>query len=185
MVLFYFDFDKTKAYIPGGQLPSHLIVERKQLQEEVNPEDLKKMVEFWNPKIARRDLEERFAAKATLWLIQSHGRIAGYGWTMVGRTLKPHYYPFGVNDVHLFDFLVFPEYRGRGINPLLVGYILGQCSAEGRTRAYIEVAEWNQSQLTSLRKTGFQYFGVARKRSLFGRTIVEWGKIRPIPTQGN
>ena len=109
-----------------------------------------------------------------MWLIRCEDQLAGYGWTITGRTIAPHYHPLGTNDVHMFDFLVFPEYRGRRINPSLVDHILNQLSAKGRTRAYIEVREWNHAQLISLAKTRFRLLGVARKVSLFGRTFVEW-----------
>lgn len=176
MVLFYYDFPKGQSCTSIKNWPNQLSVEPKRKQEEIDSHDLQKIVNIWNRELALRDLEERFKAGATLWLVRSEGELAGYGWTLLGHTLKPHYVRLGANDVHLFDFLVFPEYRGRRINPLLVTYILNQLAAEDRTRAYIEVAEWNRAQLTSLGKTDFHLFGVARKLSLFGRTIVEWGE---------
>lgn len=176
MVLFYYDLQTTDAGGFTENWPRDLVVERKTSQAEISPEDQRKIVEFWNPEIARRDLAERFAANADLWLIRFEDKLAGYGWTLAGRTLKPHYLPLGKTDLHLFDFLVFPEYRGRGINPALVRHILEQGRAEGLARAYIEATEWNEPQLTSLTKTGFHRLGIARKMSLFGRTVVDWGK---------
>ena len=132
------------------------------------------MIDFWNPEICQRNFAARFSAGASLWLARWDENLAGYGWSMVGNTIEPHYCPFGANDVHLFDFLVFPEYRGRQINPSLVEHILWRMATEGRTRAYIEVREWNQPQLNSLRRTGFLLLGVARKVSFAGRTFVEW-----------
>lgn len=174
MVLFYYDFPSVPGTASTSNRPDRLQVERKQSQEEIHQQDLQRIVNFWNPRLARLDLEKRFKAGATLWLVRSQGQLAGYGWTLTGRTVEPHYVPLGANDVHLFDFLVYPEYRGKRINPSLVTHILDQLSREGKIRAYIEVAGWNQAQLTSLSKTPFHHFGIARKLSLFGRTIVEW-----------
>ena len=178
MVLFYYDFPPFRVTAPLSGWPEHLRVERKQSHEEIDQQDLQKIVNFWNPQLARRSLAERFEAGASLWLIRSTGQLAGYGWTLTGRTVRPYFLPLGASDVHLFDFLVFPEYRGRRINPSLVIYILDQLSREDRSRAYIEVAEWNHSELTSLSKTAFHVLGVARKTSLLGRTIVEWQRDR-------
>ncbi len=30
---------------------------------------------------------------ALLWLIKSEDGLAGYGWTLQGRTIEPHYFP--------------------------------------------------------------------------------------------
>jgi ribosomal protein S18 acetylase RimI-like enzyme len=183
MVLFIYDLPILHMTSSTSDWPNHLRVERKQSQEEIGQEDLQRILNFWNPRLARRSLTERFNEGATLWLIRSEGQLAGYGWTLTGRTMRPHYVPLGANDVHLFDFLVYPEYRGRRINPSLVTHILDQLSREGRSRAYIEVAEWNHAELTSLRRTAFQFFGVARKMSLSKWTIVEWGRDQANPDQ--
>lgn len=173
MVLFYLDFPKVEASL-GAILPQPLTAERIGSQAEMSPEDSEKIANLWNPRVTQRNMTERFGQGASLWLIRWEGRLAGYGWTMTGHTIEPHYHPLGANDVHMFDFLVFPEYRGRNVNPSLVDHILNQMTQEGRSRAYIEVREWNKPQLQSLRKTKFQRLGVARKTSLFGRTFVEW-----------
>lgn len=176
-VLYYYDLvTRGCPSLLARTLPDGLTVARVTSQEEIDQQDWQKMTNFWKPELTRRNFSERFRKGAAVWLIRSDGKLAGYGWTLTGRTIKPHFVPFGPNDVHLFDFLIFPEYRGRGINPLLVTHILDQLAAESRTRAYIEAAEWNHSQLTSLSKTGFHLLAVARKVSLFGRTFVEWGR---------
>ena len=76
--------------------------------------------------------------------------------------------------MHLFDFHVFPQYRGRGINPFLVTHILESLARVGAGRAFIEAAEWNKAQLSSLTKTPFRRLGMARKLTIFRRTIVLW-----------
>ena len=173
-VLFYCDL-ATQAEPPSG-LPCSLAVERKRSSAELDLGDLQAMTSFWNPKLVQQNMKERFGLGASLWLIKSHNKLAGYGWTLQGRTVEPHYFPLGHDDLHLFDFHVFPEFRGRGMNPSLVTQILCRSAVEGVRRAFIEAAEWNQPQLSSLTKTPFRRLGVARKRMIFGRTIVWWGK---------
>lgn len=188
MVLFYYDFSRDAGSPPTASLPAHLEVGRKATREEIAPQDWQKILNFWNPAVYQRNCSDRFQQGASLWLIWSEGNLAGYGWTMTGHTIAPHYYPLGVDDVHLFDFLVFPEFRGRNINPCLVEHIIDQLAADSKARAYIEVGEWNQAQLASLRKTRFETLGIARKRSFLGRTFVEWtnyGRIPSVPTEKN
>jgi ribosomal protein S18 acetylase RimI-like enzyme len=99
---------------------------------------------------------------------------------MQGNTIEPHYFPLTPDDVHLFDFHVFPQYRGQGMNPLLVKHILRSLTDECVGRAFIEAAEWNEAQLSSLRKTEFRYMGWARKIAIFHRTIVCWSRKKTV-----
>jgi GNAT superfamily N-acetyltransferase len=119
-------------------------------------------------------MKGRFGKGALLWLIKSEDSLAGYGWTLQGHTVEPHYFPLGKGDVHLFDFHVFPKYRGKGLNPFLVTHILRSVSADGGKRAFIEAAEWNKAQLSSLGRTPFRRLGWARKLTIFRHTIVCW-----------
>jgi GNAT superfamily N-acetyltransferase len=174
MVLFYCDLSGQTS-LPAD-LPSFLKVERKRSSAELSSEDLEEMTSFWNPKLAHRNIKERFGKGASLWLIKSEGRLAGYGWTLRGRTIEPHYFPLGQDDIHLFDFHVCPQYRGRGMNPFLVTHILRNLATEGAGRALIEAAEWNQAQLSSLSKTLFRRLGLARKLTICGHALVWWAE---------
>jgi ribosomal protein S18 acetylase RimI-like enzyme len=172
MVLFYCDFSAHSW--SAADLPSFLKVERHKNQTDLSPQDLQQITSFWNPQLAERNIKERLELGASLWLIKFENKLAGYGWTLQGHTVKPHYFRLGPGDVHLFDFHVFPQYRGQGVNPLLVSYILRSLAAEGQGRAFIEAAEWNQAQLASLRRTPFRRLGLARKFTLLRYTMVWW-----------
>jgi GNAT superfamily N-acetyltransferase len=182
LVVFSYDLSKSEAVSSSRAWPNSLSVVRVTGQEQIDKQDWLQIIDFWDPKLSERNFSTRFREGASVWLIRSNGKLAGFGWTLTGRTIRPHFFPFGPNDVHLFDFLVFPEFRGKGINPLLVTHILEQLGKERRARAFIEAAEWNHAQLNSLAKTGFQMLGVARMRTILGRTFVEWGKI-PAPSE--
>ena len=173
-VLFYCDLATQTA--PAADLPGFLKVERKKDAAELRPEDLQAMTSFWNPKLANRNIKERFDLGASLWLIKSDNKLAGYGWTLQGNTVEAHYFRLGQDDAHLFDFHVFPAYRGRGLNPVLVTHILQRLATSGAGRAFIEAAEWNKAQLLSLAKTPFRRLGSASKSTIFGRTIVCWAE---------
>jgi ribosomal protein S18 acetylase RimI-like enzyme len=171
-VLFYCDLSTLTP--ASADLPNSLKVERHANQNGISPTDLQEIISVWNPDQTRRNLNERFGLGASLWLIKCEDHLAGYGWTLQGRTVEPHYFRLGPDDVHLFDFHVFPQYRGRGVNPLLVSYILCLLAGECQGRAFIEAAEWNQAQLASLRRTPFRRLGLARKFTLRRHTIVCW-----------
>jgi ribosomal protein S18 acetylase RimI-like enzyme len=170
MVLLYCDLAAQKK--PALELPEFLEVERKKHETDLNSQDLRELNSFWNPKLADRRIKERFAQGASLWVIKCEGQLAGFGWTLQGQTIEPHFFLLGVDDLHLFDFHVFPQYRGRRLNPLLVNYILSHMAIECHGRAFIEAAEWNLSQLASLRRTSFRQLGLARKFTLFRHAIV-------------
>lgn len=172
MVLLYCDLAPQSS--PAAILPKSLTVERHRTQTDVSPSDLEKISTFWNQRLAERNIKRRFELGASLWLIKSEGHLAGYGWSLRGQTVEPHYFRLGPDDVHLFDFQVFSQYRGRGLNPLLVGHILRNLAVESRGRAFIEAAEWNQPQLASLRNTPFRRLGLASKLTLSRRNIVCW-----------
>ena len=172
MVVFYCDLGK-QAKAPVN-IPRSLRVERLRSHAELSRQDLQEMTSFWSPKQAHRNIEERFAKGASLWLIKSGEKLAGYGWTLQGRTIDPYYFPLAQNDVHLFDFHVFPQYRGQGINPFLVNHILRNPATIGGGRAFIEAAEWNEAQLSSLQKTPFRCLGRFKSFTMFGRTFVHW-----------
>jgi ribosomal protein S18 acetylase RimI-like enzyme len=171
-VVFYCDLASQAS--PQEPLPSLLKVEKKSGFDELSSQELHELIEFWNPKLARYRIQERFANGASLWFVKSREKLAGYGWTLRGGSIESHYFPFGQDDVHFFDFHVFPQYRGRGMNRLLVGHILRSLAADGQGRAFIEAAEWNQPQLSSLGRTPFRQVGCARKWTIFRRTVVWW-----------
>lgn len=171
-VLFYCDLATQAA--PPADLPGFLKVERKKSAAELSPEEMQGMLSVWNPKLVQRNMKERFDLGASLWMIKSRNKLAGYGWTLRGRTVEPHFFPLGQDDVHLFDFHVFPKYRGQGLNPSLVTYVLNSLTTDGAGHAFIEAAEWNQPQLSSLTKTSFRRLGKAGKFTIFRNTFVHW-----------
>jgi hypothetical protein len=174
MVLFYCDLSRQST--TSENIPRSLKLERLSSYAEISSQDLQDITSFWNPKQANRNIRERFNRGTSLWLVKSGDRLAGYGWTMRGGTMEPHYFPLAQNDAHLFDFHVFPQFRGQGINPLLVTHILSSLAGECSGRAYIEAAEWNEAQLSSLRKTPFCRLGMAKKLTMLHRTMVFWDK---------
>lgn len=171
-VLFYCDLPTLTS--PAPELPGSLKVERHRTQADLSPQDFGQITSFWNPKLASRNIRERFGLGASLWLIRYEDKLAGYGWTLQGRTVEPHYFPLGPDDVQFLDFHVFPKYRGRGMDWFLMTHILHQLAGEGRARAFGEAAEWNKASLSSFGMTPFRRLGFGKKFTLGGYAIVYW-----------
>lgn len=127
-----------------------------------------------NPAVRARQIAERFEAGGELWLAKLGEELVGYGWTIRGRTMEPHFFPIQADDLHLFDFFVFPEFRGRGLNVALLMDILVRLSGEGIRWAHIECAAWNKAQIHSLTKTPFCMYAEATKMCVLGRPAVLW-----------
>lgn len=170
-VVFYCDL---ALYSRVGMPPKPLQVERVHAIRELNESDLRTLTTFWNPEEMRRRMQQRFAKSASLWLIRSAGDLAGFGWSLQGGTVEPYYFPLAVGDVHLFDFHVFPKFRGNGLNRVLVKEILSRLAEETRGRAFIEAAEWNLSQLASLGKMPVTRLGVVRQINVLGYRMIHW-----------
>ena len=172
MVVFYCDLNEK--HLPKTKLPESVKVKRVTELKELSRDDLQRIVAVWNPKLANQKIVERFDNGATLWLIEFQDRLAGYGWTMRGRTIAEYYFPMGPSDVQLFDFLVFPEFRGRALHWFLTGYILTALASEGGARAYADTHEWNQAQLASFKMTPFRPLGTVRTYQFFGQHLMSW-----------
>lgn len=147
-VLFYCDLS-TQTSSPAD-FPKSLKVERKRSYAELDSQDLRQIINIWNPKLACIRLKERFDQGASVWLIKFDDRLAGYGWTLQGRTIAPYYFRLAEDDVQFLDFYVFPEFRGRAIDWFLMTHALQRVAADGAARAFAEAAEWNQASLSSI-----------------------------------
>lgn len=133
-----------------------------------------RVLTHWDEVAATKAVAERFRLGAQLWLAKKDSELVAYGWTIRGKTVSTYFFPLAATDVHLFDFVVFPEFRGKGINSNFVERILGQLSQTGERRAFIECLAWNEAQLRSLSRTPFKRFGVGRKLGFCGRTASLW-----------
>jgi ribosomal protein S18 acetylase RimI-like enzyme len=177
MIVFCCDLAKQSTAPPD--MPSSLTVRRLSHYTELSPEDLQELIGLWNPKQAHRNIGERFERGASLWLIRSGERLGGYSWTLRGRTIAEYYFPMAQDDVQLFDFYVFPRFRGRAILWFLIIFVLSSLREEGASRVFGDVAEWNQPSLSFYKTIPFQRLGRARTFTILGHTFVSWTENEP------
>lgn len=140
----------------------------------LSKDDYVTILDIGNIEQRSRDIANRFELGSELWLAKVNGRVAGFGWTLVGKTVSPHYFTLGANEVHFFDFHVFPEFRGRGINIALIEKILTTLSTQPLSRAHIECAAWNHAQIRSLSKTPFRRQAEVIRITFLGRSAIIW-----------
>jgi len=171
-VLFWFDLS---AWTPDGsvnniQYSIDAIEDRASLPEAFRL----RLGQEYPLTLVDRSLQKRFEERATLWCLRHRSEFIGYTWTIPGRTLRPYFYPLTAHDVHIFDNFIFPEYRGRRLNSVLITYILRTLKVSGFHRAYIETAEWNHAELRSLARIGFVCLGCGKRGGHQGKHVVTW-----------
>jgi ribosomal protein S18 acetylase RimI-like enzyme len=160
----------------GNTIPDNFTIQCFRGEEEISSEDLNTLFEHLGEKIVRCDVKDRFGKGALLWLVKVDSTLAGYIWSISGRTIQPHYFPLTDKDVSLFDNYIFEECRGRSINPQLINYVLDELQRDGLIRVFIETNKTNSSEIHSLAKTDFKIFGVARKYHAGKRRFMIWSE---------
>jgi len=125
-------------------------------------------------KIIQPFLEKFFEWEAVLWLALLNDEVVGYHWS-INEGFEGFYdLPMTGKDSVLVASEVFPDYRGRGINPRMINHIALELKKEGITRLFIGSKIWNRAQLRSISKTNFHKLGTARTLRIFGRFITVW-----------
>jgi len=174
-VLFFADMsevDNSKL-----KLPQDIVIEYKESFNQALQSDMKKMINYWEDIMEMDRARERFEKGAILWIIKSKADIAGFGWSIRGKMVSPYHLPITPNDVVLFDFFTFEEYRGHGFYALLLENIKGKMKLEGVSRVYGHSYEWNRSSIHGLEKGNMHKFIVTRKFHFWGRNITIWSYV--------
>lgn len=172
LVVYYCDLAPTHLHLPESD-PSWRL-ERKRSKSELTAQDLAQISRVGPSKLIERQIAERFALGASLWLAKVEGNVAGFGWSLRGSSIETHFLPLTGNDVHFFDFHVFDEYRGRRINVGLVKAMISKLASEANGRVYMEAAEWNTPQLKSISRMPLKKLGIASKYHFGTKTVVIW-----------
>ena len=172
--VFVFYLDLTRQTLRPIALPSSCKIDRIRTAGGLSAQDLEAMVNIWNPTLARRNMAERFAKDAELWIIKSGEQLAGYCWTIRGKAIAPYYFPIAQDDVQLFDVYALPQFRGGGTTWYLIGSMLHALQADGVARVYADMAEWNRPSLAFYKMTPFRPLGLARSFVIGGRRFTYW-----------
>ena len=176
----FFCADLTQMTTKADILPAGFSIECCKAEGDISLQDREILLRNIRERDLQRDMKERFAKGTLFWLVRVGNELAGYIWTIRGTTIEPYIHPLAANDVHFFDNLIFEEFRGRGINPVLVSYVLSEMQKQHCVRAFIETRMTNISEIRSLAKTCFRKCGLAKKRHPWRcRHFVVWQEMPP------
>lgn len=169
-----FWLDLLQADLDGQAIPSNLRVERFDRRSGVPERLMNHMAEEYSEVLLKEYIQRRFAKGASLWCLRNETEDISYTWALTGQAMIPYYFPLTERDLHLFDGYTFPNFRGHGLNPVLLNHVLKYYRNEGFHRAYLETREWNTAVMRSVPKNGFIKIGLAKRRIRRGKCTVTW-----------
>jgi RimJ/RimL family protein N-acetyltransferase len=110
---------------------------------------------------SKEELTKRLANDNKAFVAWINNSPAAFGWmardqAVIGELNHPFILPPG--NRYLWNFRTMERYRGRGIYPALLQYILKQGDPEAE-RFWIIHAPENHASLKGIRKAGFEYVG--------------------------
>lgn len=118
----------------------------------------------------------RFELGATLHLIYNEETLSGYMWTVKKKLYSGFFFPTSNRDIHFFDQLIFPIFRGKNLNAIATNIILYESKCDGFKNAYLCIGVWNKSNIKSISKTYFLPIGRARRFFWGKKVIIVWDK---------
>lgn len=153
-----------REYDPSdtAQLASEMTVERHRAADEV-PAD-----------VASLYGTENFCVGAELWVGRVGGALAGVGWSRSGQRRDDYFVTIGPTDGVIFGCHVRHEFRGRGIYPTMLKYMVDVLRQDGIRAVYIDCKSWNRPSLVGIRKAQFEPVGSCWCLVLLGRVWRFW-----------
>ena len=106
-------------------------------------------------------IRREFSRHGQLWLGLQDDRVAAYQWTRLGRHVQNWFVELGDRDLVIFNTATLPRFRGQGINPYIMGYIIER-HVETGGRVFIDCKEWNTPAIRANEKVGFRLIGKLR-----------------------
>jgi ribosomal protein S18 acetylase RimI-like enzyme len=110
--------------------------------------------------IMRREL----ADQGVMWLAFLDGKLGGFLWSRMGKHVPRWFVPLAENDLQFFAAVTFEEFRGRGIAPTMMRYIMQQ-EMNGRGTAYVDCVQWNKPAARFFEKAGFTRIATMKRYS--------------------
>ena len=117
--------------------------------------------------ITKGEVVERLANDNLAFIAFFNGQPAAFGWMARGRARigeLAHHFVLPLRNRYLWNFRTMAEFRGRGIYPSLLQYILQYEGAKAE-RFWIIHAPENRASSRGIQKAGFRYLGKLYVRS--------------------
>lgn len=99
----------------------------------------------------RGNFLDSFAAGHGMWLARMDGALAGYA-----------VYMMAVDEAHLLNITVLPEFRRRGLGRALLAHLCGLARDHGAGRMLLEVRAGNAAALALYQSFGFVRIGLRK-----------------------
>jgi ribosomal protein S18 acetylase RimI-like enzyme len=150
------------ASTTAANLPAGLVIERIDSWEAAGP--------WMNSIRARRTqkhlelMQRELADHGVMWMALLDGKLAGFLWSRKGRHIPKWFVPLKEDDLQFFAATTFDEFRGRGIAPAMMRYIMDQ-EMQGRGTAYVDCAQWNNPAARFFEKAGFTRIATMKRYS--------------------
>ena len=94
-----------------------------------------------------------------LWLFTLDNNPAVVGYSYPGNLAHNFYFPMTSSSIYIDLIYTIPQYRGRGLMPLLLKRMIYGSKTEGFERAFLIVDEYNLSSISGIEKAGFHPIG--------------------------
>jgi GNAT superfamily N-acetyltransferase len=117
--------------------------------------------------VTEGEVVKRLANSNTAFIAFYRGQPAAFGWMASGRCRigeLAHEFMLPAGNRYLWNFRTMAAFRGRGIYPLLLQFIL-QYERSRANRFWIIHAPENKSSLKGIGKAGFRYLGKLYSRA--------------------
>jgi len=99
-------------------------------------------------------IQRELADHGVMWMAFLDGKLAGFLWSRKSKYIPKWFVPLGDDDLQFFAATIFEEFRGRGIAPAMMRYIMEQ-EMNSRGTAYVDCAQWNKPAARYFEKAGF------------------------------
>jgi ribosomal protein S18 acetylase RimI-like enzyme len=109
--------------------------------------------------IALAEVRRRLTEAGSAALALAGEEIVGYGWVQYGMVRIPDLrleVALPKDHAYIWDCLTLPTYRGRGIFPGLLRYILKDLHEHGFRQAWAAIAPGNAASRRAFAKAGFR-----------------------------
>ncbi|WP_419869820.1 GNAT family N-acetyltransferase [Chryseobacterium sp. CT-SW4] len=101
---------------------------------------------------------------SVLMVAEENGEVFASGYATIKNKEKP-YYNFE-QYAYLGFMFVKPEYRGKGINQLILEHLTEWCKTKGISEVRLEVYDRNESAVRAYEKAGFEPLLLSMRRKI-------------------
>ena len=142
-------------------------------------EDIDLIVEVLSDKdeaVVRKQIEYFLDKGGELFLAFSEGRLAHvarlYNYPGICEVHPLEVGPFiklKVDEVYIGHCRTHPDFRGKGIYPVMLQHIMGYVAEKNKKRCFGSVTPGNLASIKGMKKAGFSFIQRKRKFRLFGK----------------